>query len=72
MGILFNWDIEATKGLKWVAKRYGIVREPLLDAIDGSMVRDLDEPTLRAYVAGDMTTTLELFDRMNGVYFNLA
>lgn len=71
MAILYGGDIDSTKGLKWVAGRYGIQRDPQLASIDGSMVKDLDEQTLEAYVAEDVRTVMDLFDKMNSIYFNL-
>ena len=65
MGILYNWG--PAKGLKWVCKRYGI-DNPLPD-LDGSQVKDMDAETLRAYSANDVHLVVELYKKMQGVYF---
>lgn len=71
MSILYNWSLEDTKGLQFVVDRYGLGRDPAIAAVDHSMIKDLDEPTLMAVAADDVRATIELFDRMNSVYFNL-
>ena len=65
MQVLYNWG--APKSLKWVCKRYGI-ENPLPD-VDGSMVKDMDDDTLREYVENDVRMTHELFKKMKGIYF---
>jgi hypothetical protein len=65
MGILYNWG--TAKGLKFVCKRYGI-ENPLPD-LDGSQVKDMDAETLRAYSANDVHLVVELYKKMQGVYF---
>jgi len=65
MGVLYNW--QQAKGLKFVCRRYGI-HNPLPE-LDGSMVESMDAETLKAYCANDVHLVVELFKRMNGVYF---
>ncbi|MEN6318476.1 MAG: hypothetical protein ABFD82_06935 [Syntrophaceae bacterium] len=65
MGILYNWG--QAKSLKWVCKRYGI-DNPLPD-LDGSQVKDMDAETLRAYSANDVQLVVELYEKMQGIYF---
>jgi len=65
MGILYNWG--QAKSLKWVCKRYGI-NNPLPD-LDGSKVKDMDAETLRAYSANDVYLVVQLYEKMQGVYF---
>ena len=65
MAILYNWG--QAKGLKWVCKRYGIPNR--LPDLDGSQVATMDWETLRTYSANDVLLTVELFRRMNGIYF---
>jgi hypothetical protein len=63
-GILYNWG--PGKGLKWVAKRYGIPN-PLPD-IDGSMVDQMTREERRAYCANDVDLVVELFKKMLPTY----
>ncbi len=63
--VLYNWG--PGKGLKWVAKRFGL-HNPLPE-LEGSQVAGMDEATLRAYVANDICLTVQLYRRMCGVYF---
>ena len=65
MGALYNWG--QAKSLKWVAKRYGI-ENPLPD-LDGSMVADMDNETLKAYSLNDVNIIYQLYKLMEGVYF---
>ena len=65
MGILYNWGQD--KGLKWVCKRYGI-DNPLPD-LDGSKVAEMDIDTLKEYAANDVRMTVELYNKMQGIYF---
>jgi DNA polymerase elongation subunit (family B) len=69
MAIRYNWDAYKNKGLKQVCKLLGIPND--CPDVDGSQVKDLDLQTLRTYQASDVKLTIELFKRMNGVYFNL-
>jgi hypothetical protein len=66
-GILYNWSWEKSKGLKWLAKRYNI--EVLAPEVDGSMVKDMTEEELLLYGASDLHVTVELYRKMNGIYF---
>jgi len=65
MMVLYNWY--GYKGLKWVAKRYGL-DNPLPD-LEGSQVAEMDTDTLKAYVKNDVYLTYQLWERMKGVYF---
>ena len=65
MQVLYNWG--APKSLKWVAERYGFI-VPMPD-VDGSMVADMDEDTLRKYVESDIVVTYQLYKKMEGIYF---
>lgn len=66
-GILYNWSLEKAKGLKWVARRFGIPN-PLPD-LDGSMVPDMTPEQLRMYVANDVDLEAGLFVKMAPIYF---
>lgn len=63
--IRYNWG--PGKGLKQVCKLLGIKND--CEGVDGSQVKDLDPETLRKYQASDVKLTIELYKRMNGVYF---
>lgn len=65
--IRYNWA--PGKGLKTVCKLLGIQNE--CDGVDGSQVKDMTPAQLSAYQVSDVKLTKALFDRMNGVYFNL-
>ena len=65
MMVLYNWS--GFKGLKFVAKRYGIPNP--MPEMDGSKVKDMDSETLRAYVENDVDLVYQLYLRMSGVYF---
>lgn len=65
MGVLYNWD--KAKGLKWVAKRWGL-NNPLPE-LNGSMVSEMDMETLVAYAKNDVDLTYQLYKKMRGVYF---
>lgn len=67
MAILYNWGADRYKGLKQVARLYGIKND--CPDVDGSKVKDLDAETLRAYQASDVKLVIELWRKMNGVYF---
>ena len=69
MAIRYNWDTYKAKGLKAMAKLLGIPNE--LPDVDGSQVKDMTPEQLRAYQASDVKLIVEVFNRMNGVYFNL-
>lgn len=69
MMILYNWGAEKYKGLKQVARLYGIPND--CPDVDGSKVKDLTPDQLRAYQESDVRLTIGLFNCMNGVYFNL-
>lgn len=55
------------KGLKWVAKRYGI-KNPLPE-LTGDRVSEMNDSTLAAYVTNDVRMTKELHEMMDGVYY---
>ena len=65
MQVLYNWG--APKSLKWVAERYGF--DVPMPGVDGSMVADMDEDTLRKYVESDIVVTYQLYKKMEGIYF---
>jgi hypothetical protein len=67
-GILSNWDYTKSKRLKWLAKRYGL--EVLAEEKDGSMVADMTDEELITYGLSDLWVTVQLYNLMNGVYFN--
>jgi hypothetical protein len=67
-GVLFNW--EKGKSLKTIAKLYGL-HNPLPD-LNGSMVAEMDEATLEAYAKNDVDLTVQLYERMAGIYFEPA
>lgn len=70
MAILYNWGGQTYKGLKTVAKLYKIpVQCP---DVDGSMVKDLTPEKLAEYQRSDVQLVIDLYRRMNGVYFNHA
>jgi hypothetical protein len=63
--IRYNWG--PGKGLKQVCKLLGIVND--CPDVDGSKVKDLKPDELRAYQISDVRLVMELYRRMNGVYF---
>jgi len=65
MAILYNWG--QAKSLKWVCKRYGI--DNPLPGLEGSQVSGMDAGTLKAYVENDVNLCVQLYERMNGIYF---
>jgi hypothetical protein len=66
--LLYNWDWQKSKGLKWVCKRYDIsVQAP---DVDGSMVKDMTPAELVKYGLSDLDATVQLYQRMNGYYFS--
>ena len=65
MNVLYNWG--QPRGLKFVCERYGI-ENPLPD-LDGSMVKDMDAATLKAYVENDVMLVSRLWNKMLGIYF---
>ncbi|NCB32184.1 MAG: hypothetical protein EOM66_12360 [Clostridia bacterium] len=69
MAILYNWGADKYKGLKQVAKLYGIPND--CPEMDGSQVSSTTPPELlHAYQASDVKLVISLYNRMNGVYFN--
>lgn len=64
MGILYNWN--NFKGLKFVAKRYGIVNRA--EGINGSMVDSLTPEQLAEYNASDVMMVYDLYNKMEGIY----
>lgn len=63
--IRYNWG--PGKGLKQVCKLLGIPND--CPDIDGSKVKDLTREQLHAYQFSDVKLTIDLYRRMNGVYF---
>lgn len=69
MGILSNWSWgDNVKKLKWLAKRYEL--EVLAPEVDGAMVADMTDAELIEYGLSDIWITVQLYKKMNGVYFN--
>jgi DNA polymerase elongation subunit (family B) len=68
MMILYNWGSDRYKGLKQVARLYGIQND--CPDVDGSTVKDLTPQQLREYQASDIKLTIALYQKMNRVYFN--
>jgi hypothetical protein len=67
MQILSHWGAFRYKSLKFMCLRYGI-EIPMPD-VDGSMVQDMDDPTLAQYTASDVWCTRELWKKMDGIYW---
>ena len=68
MGTLFGWSwSENIKKLKWIAKRYSL--EVLAPEQDGAMVADMTNEELITYGMSDLWVTVQLYNKMNGVYF---
>lgn len=69
-GLMFNWAWGETKKLKWLATRYGL--DPLVnpDKFSGGAVADMDDAELVAYALSDLHITVNLYRRMNGIYFS--
>jgi DNA polymerase elongation subunit (family B) len=67
MAILYNWGGDRYKPLKTVAMLYGL--ENGAGGIDGSQVAGLDADTLIQYQISDVRLVMQLYRRMNGVYF---
>jgi DNA polymerase elongation subunit (family B) len=67
MQILYNWGSDRYKGLKQVAKLYGLPVE--CPEVDGSQVKNLSAEELIAYQVSDVKLTVALYQRMNGIYF---
>lgn len=67
MAILYNWGGDRYKPLKTVAMLYGL--ENGAEGIDGSQVAGLDAETLIQYQISDVRLVMQLYRRMNGVYF---
>lgn len=63
--VLYNFS--QGKGLKWIAKRYGI--KPLVEGVSGADVEHLTEEEIVQYCRSDVWLTMVLFDGMNGIYF---
>ena len=64
--IRYNWA--PGKGLKAVCKLLGIPNE--CDGMDGSQVKDMTIEQLRAYQVSDVLLVMQLYKRMNGIYFS--
>lgn len=69
MGILSGWSWgDNVKKLKWLAKRYNL--EVLMPETDGAMVADMSNEDLIKYGLSDLHVTVQLYNKMNGVYFS--
>lgn len=67
MMILYNWGSEKFKGLKQVAKLYGITNA--CEGMDGSMVKEMSVEDIIRYQKNDVQMVIDLYHKMNGVYF---
>lgn len=67
MMILYNWGSDKYKGLKQVARLYGLQNE--YEEMDGSKVKDLIVEDLIRYQMSDIRLVKQLYDKMNGIYF---
>jgi DNA polymerase elongation subunit (family B) len=68
MAILYNWGADKYKGLKQVAKLYGIPNN--CPDMDGSQVSaDISPMLLHAYQKSDVELVIALYQKMNGIYF---
>lgn len=65
MGILYNWG--PAKSLKQVAKLYSL--PVLAEGVDGSQVKNLSKEELIKYQISDVRLVVDLWKRMNNVYF---
>lgn len=54
------------KGLKFLAKRYGLTNN--CEGVDGSMVASLTEDEVIKYVMSDVNLAMQLEERMEGIY----
>lgn len=68
MMILYNWGSERYKGLKQIAKLYNLPVEA--EGVEGSMVAQLGMDELIQYQRSDVELVVQLYARMNGIYFN--
>ena len=68
MSILYNWGNDRYKGLKTVAKLYGISND--CPDVDGSQVATLSTEDLIKYQTSDVRLVMSLYSRMNGIYFS--
>jgi len=67
MQILAGWGSTRYRSLEWYANRYGI--HNACPDLDGSMVKEMDDETLKHYLANDISMTQDLYKLMKGVYF---
>lgn len=68
MAILYNWGADKYKGLKQVAKLYGIPNN--CPDMDGSQISaDTPAQILHTYQASDVQLVIDLYQKMNGIYF---
>lgn len=68
MAILYNWGGDKYKGLKQVAKLYGVPNT--CPDMDGSQVSaDISPMLLHAYQKSDVELVIALYQKMNGIYF---
>lgn len=68
MAILYNWGNDRYKGLKTVARLYGIPND--CPDVDGSQVDTLSADELIKYQTSDVRLVMSLYARMNGIYFS--
>jgi 3'-5' exonuclease len=67
MMILYGWGSEKYKSLKQVVKLYGIKND--YPDMEGSQVKDMTPEELKVYQENDVKLIVELYKRMNGIYF---
>jgi len=68
MMILYNWGADKYKGLKQVARLYGVPND--CPDVDGAMVKNMTPEQLHAYQVSDVKLLCRLYNMMNGVYFH--
>lgn len=69
MAILYNWGSDRYKSLKQVARIYKLVND--CPDVDGSKLASLTPDQLRAYQTSDVKLVMQLYQKMNGVYFSV-
>lgn len=68
MEILYGWQVNKYKGLKTVAKLYGISNR--CPDISGGDVAGMTDDQLAVYLENDLLMTRDLYNLMKGVYWN--
>ena len=67
--IYCNWNTYSCKGktLKWLAKRLGL--EVDAEDVTGADVKNMNEDEVKRYVKSDVWLTIQLYQRMQGIFF---